>query len=76
MVTAAVTILLHLVFLAMASHIHLATEDWFEWLKTFLGSLAVDTIAVVEELLDAKHIAVVGDSHTLHSVANSLVNES
>ena len=76
MVTASVAVFLHLVFLAVAGNVHLATENRFERLESFLGSFSVYAIAVVEELLDAEHIAMVGDGHTLHSVANSLVNES
>ena len=37
--------------------------------------LAVDLVAIVEELLDAEHVAVIGHSHALHAVLYGLVNE-
>ena len=32
-------------------------------------------ICIVEELLDAHHVAMIGDSHTAHAIADSFVDE-
>ena len=74
-VTAAVTVFTHLVLLAVARHIHLASEDGLERFKPFLCPFPVNAITAVEEFLYAEHVAVVGYGHTLHAVGNSLVNE-
>ena len=53
--------------------IHLASHDSLELLVFF--ALGVDFLDVVGELLDAEHIAVVGDGDARHSVGYSLVNQ-
>ena len=62
-------------FLLAVSHVHFTAEDGFEWLQTFLLATAVHLVAVVEQFLHAEHVAVVGDGHTAHSIADSLVNQ-
>ena len=61
--------------LTVARHIHLTAEDGLERGLALVLELAVDGLAVVEELLDAEHIAVVGDGHAAHTVGHSLVYE-
>ena len=75
MITASVTIVLVLVFLAVARHIHLTTKDRLERLQSLLFPAPVHLVAVVEEFFNAEHVSMVSYSHTLHTVANSLVNE-
>ena len=70
-----VTVGTHHVFLIVVGNIHFTSEYRLERLQSFSLSLLVDTISVVEKFLDAKHIAVVSDGHTLHSVGNGFVNE-
>ena len=60
---------------AMLGHIHLAAEDGLEGFLARLLALFVDADTVVVELLDAEHVAVVGDSHAPHAVGNGLVDE-
>ncbi len=62
-------------FLLAVGHIHLTAENGFERLQPFLLAAAVYLIAIVEQLLHAEHVAVVGDGHAAHAVANSLVNQ-
>ena len=75
MITTPVTIILVLVFLSMTCHIHLASKNRFKRLKALLLPASIDFVAVVEELLYAEHVSMIGHRHTLHAVANSLVNE-
>ena len=58
---------------AIARHIHLATEDGLERFQSFLFATFVHTVHIVMELLDAKHVAVIGNGHTLHAVGYSFV---
>ena len=76
MIAASVAVFLHLVLLAVSGHIHLAPEDRLKGFESFLRPFAIYPVAVVEEFLYAEHVSMVGYGHTLHSVANSLVNES
>ena len=55
--------------------IHLAAEDGDERFQPLFLPLLVDVDAVVVELLDPEHVAVVGDGHALHAVGYRLVNE-
>ena len=75
MVAAAVAILFDFVLFTVACYIHLASEDRFEGLQSLLFPSFVDVVAVVEELFDAKHVAMISDSHATHAVGNSFVNE-
>jgi hypothetical protein len=53
--------------------VHLATEDGFEGFLSFLLPTLIDAAYVVVKLLDAEHIAMIGNGHTTHTVGNSLV---
>ena len=75
MVAAVVSILLHHVFLAVAGHIHLATDDGFERFEPVFLALLVDTAAVIDELLDTEHGTMVGDGHAFHAVVDGFVYE-
>ena len=68
-----VAILGNLVELAMASHIHLTSDDRFERLKSLLFSTFIYLGTIVGKLLDTKHHTVVGDGHSLHAVSHRLV---
>ena len=63
------------VLLAAVSHIHLASEDGLERLQAILRALAVHLHAVVEQLLDAIHVAVIGESHSSHAVFDGFVHQ-
>ena len=76
MVTALVFTSVFLFLGSMLGHIHLAAEDRLEGLFSFFLEFLVDTVAIVEKLFDAKHVAMVGDSHSPHAVGNSLVDKS
>ena len=65
-----------LALLAVMGHIHLATKDGLERLKTFFLPAFVDPRAIVCKLLDAIHYTVVGDGHALHAILNSLVYQT
>ena len=54
-------------------HIHLATKDRLEWFKSVFFALFVHSVAYVVKFLNSEHVAVVGDGHTLHAVADSFV---
>jgi hypothetical protein len=56
-----------------AGTINLTAKDGLE---LFLLRLTlVNIVAVVEELLDAKHVAMVGHSHAAHSVTDGLIDQ-
>ena len=74
-VAAQVAAFLRLVLLLVVGHIHLASEYRLERLQPLGLAFAVHLVAVVEQLLHAEHIAVVGDGHALHSVGYGLVNQ-
>ena len=67
--------LFHLVFLAVVGHIHLAAEDGFEGLLALIHQFSVNARHIIEELLDAEHVAVIGDGHAPHTISNSLVHQ-
>ena len=58
---------------ATACHIHLATKDGLERLQSVFFPLFVHSVADVVKFLNAKHVAVVGDGHALHTVADGFV---
>ena len=75
MVTTQVTLVLILVLLLAVGHIHLTTEDRLEGLQSLFLPASVHLITVIEEFLDAKHVAMIGDSHAFHIVGNGFVYE-
>ena len=56
-------------------YVNLASENWLER-HGALFELGVNLVYIVEELLYAVHVAVVGDGQTGHAVGNSLVDQS
>ena len=74
-VTALVAFLLNLVGLGAACNVHLASEYGLELRLALFLQFAVLLLAVVEELLDAHHVAVVGHSHAAHAVGYGLVDK-
>ena len=74
-ITRVVAVLLHLVLLAVAGNVHLATENGLERLEAVLLPVLIDFGTVVRELLDAVHHAVIGDGHTAHAVFDGLVDQ-
>ena len=67
-----VSVGLHLVFLGMTRHIHLAPVNGLEGFQPLLLALFVDRSAAVSQLLDAIHHAMVGKRHAFHAVVDSL----
>ena len=55
-------------------NIHLASEYWLEGFQTFFFSALVDAGTIVGELLNAKHDSMDSNSHALHAIGNSLVD--
>ena len=74
-VAAVVAQLLLLALLLAVGHIHLAPEDGLEGLEPLLLAVFVHTCGDVEELLDAEHVAVVGDGHSAHAVVDGFLHE-
>ena len=60
---------------ASASHIHLATKDRLERFKSVFFALFVNAHADVVKFLNTEHVAVVGNSHALHSIGQSFVHK-
>lgn len=58
---------------ASACTIHLTSEDGLELL--FFWFSIIDLVAIVEKLLDAKHVAVVSDGHAFHAVLDGFVHQ-
>ena len=63
------------VLLVMVGHIHLTAEDGLERLQSVGLALLIDTGAIVRELFDAIHHAVVGNGHALHAVLDGFVDQ-
>ena len=61
---------------ATACHIHLTTEDGFEWIQPLFLAFAVHFTAIVEKILYAEHIAMVCYGHSAHSVCYGLVHKA
>ena len=74
-ITAHVSMVLYLVALFMMRHIHLATENGFEWFLALCLELTVNAIAIIKKLLYTEHIAMVSDCHSAHTIANSLIHK-
>ena len=72
-----------LVFLAVLlllrsvlGNIHLATENGLEGFQAFALALFVDADAIIMKLLDAKHVAMIGNGHASHAVTDGFINQS
>ena len=61
--------------IATTGYIHLTTEDRLERLETFFFAVFIDAVANVVKFLNAEHIAMIGDGHSLHAVGNSLIHK-
>ena len=59
---------------ATTGHIHLTTEDRFERFEALFFALFVHANADVVKFLNAKHIAVIGDGHAFHAIANGFIH--
>ena len=62
------------VLVSAAGYIHFAAEDGLEGLQPLLLPVLVDRLAVVVQLLDAEHVAVVGECHAAHAVADGFID--
>ena len=74
-VTTHIALVLLTVAFGTSSHIHLTTDDRLEGFQSFLLSVFVDFSTIVNEFLDAEHHTMIGYSHTLHAILDSLVNK-
>ena len=61
--------------IAPARHIHLTSEDGFEGLQPLCLPLFVYTIYIVEKFLYTEHVSMIRDSHSTHSVLDSLIHQ-
>ena len=61
------------VHVATTGHIHLTAEDGLEGFEALFLALFVHAVADVVKFLNAKHIAVIGDGHAFHAVADSFI---
>ena len=70
-------VLLALVYLlgTIARHIHLAAKDGLEGGFALFFAFLIHPYAVVVELLDAEHVAMIGHRQALHAVADGLVDQ-
>ena len=59
---------------ATTRHIHLTAEDGLKGFEPVFLSLFVHTVADVVKFLNAEHIAMVGDGHTLHAITNGFIH--
>ena len=71
-IVGAVQFLAVTLLLAAGSHIDLKTYDRLEMLALLL-ELVIDFIAVVLELLNAHHVAVISHCNAAHTISYSLV---
>ena len=69
----AIVALVDAVVTRLVGNINLAAKDGRELLA--LRALLVQLAHIVVKLLDAKHVAMVGDGHAAHAVGYSLVNQ-
>ena len=74
-ITAKVTIRLYHIFLVVMCHIHLTTEDRLERFLTLCFKLFINAVTVVKEFLDTKHISVIREGNTLHSISHRLIDK-
>ena len=57
------------------SDVHLAAHDRLEGDEALLLPLVVHLVHVVQELLDAHHVAMVGNGHARHAVGNGFLDK-
>ena len=58
---------------ATTRHIHLTAEDGLERFEAVFLTLFVHAVADVVKFLNAEHVAVIGDGHALHAVADGFI---
>ena len=63
------------VHVTATGHIHLTAEDRLERLQSVLLTLFVYAVADVMKFLNAEHVTVICDGHTLHAVGNGLIDK-
>ena len=73
MIAALVLLAVLLLLRTIACYIHFAAEDGFERFLVGLGAFGVHFVHNVVKLLDAEHVAVVGNGHAAHPVGDGLV---
>ena len=61
------------ILIATTGYIHLTSKNRFKGLKAIFLALFVNTIADVMKFFNAEHVSMVGNGHTLHSIANSFI---
>ena len=61
------------VHVATTRHIHLTAEDRLEGFEAVFLTLFVHAVADVVKFLNAEHVAVIGDGHALHTVADGFI---
>ena len=74
--SALVVLVLVAVGLGAPCHIHLASEDGFEGFLALFFEFLVFLVAVVEQLFHSHHVAMIGDGHSPHTVADGLVDQT
>ena len=75
MVTALVAEVFYLVGFRASRHVHLASQYGLELGLALLLQFGVFLLAIVEKLLYAHHVAVVGHGHATHAVGYGLVHK-
>ena len=76
MIAAHVAFFLHLILFPATRHIHLASQNRLERLLTGLLTFFVYALTIIIEFLYTEHVAVIGDGHTFHSVADGLIHKA
>ena len=61
------------ILLGTTCDIHLTAKDGLKGLLPFSFEFFIDTIGIIEKFLNAKHIPMVGNCHTLHTISNCLI---
>ena len=74
-VAALVFLAVLLLLRSVLGNIHFATENRLEGFQAFALALFVDADAIIMKLLDAKHVAMIGDGHASHAIVDGLVDQ-
>ena len=72
-ITAKIILRLFQMHIPTTGHIHLTAEDWLEGFEAVFLALLVNAIADVVKFLNTKHIAMIRDGHTFHTVGNCFI---